>query len=213
MKILGIETSCDETAVSVVDGSGVLEAPEFKVLSSVVSSQMKLHAEWGGVVPMLAKREHQKNLVPVLEQCLRESSLFKERSAPLPPTTYNLQPLLIREPNLIAPLTKLLQTIEAPDIAAIGVTKGPGLEPALWVGINFAQALANAWQKPLYAINHMEGHILAALLGGKEEGGSSESQASRSLASNSDPEARLPKGPNLVIGQSEMKCENGRVKV
>ncbi len=180
MKILGIETSCDETAVAIVEAEGGA-SPVFKVLSSVVSSQMKLHSEWGGVVPMLAKREHARNLVPVLEKALREAGLYVERSEPLQATSYPpergrseragklLATLLVREPELIAPLTTLLQNIEIPAIDAIAVTKGPGLEPALWVGVNFSQALAAAWQKPLYPVNHMEGHILAALLPSREE--------------------------------------------
>ena len=46
----------------------------------------------------------------------------------------------------------------------IAVTVGPGLEPALWVGVNFAKALATVWNKPIVAVNHMEGHIVAVLL-------------------------------------------------
>ena len=74
MKILAIETSCDETSIAVMqfeaDGS-------FKLLSNIVSSQVKIHAPYGGVVPMLAKREHQRNLLPVLKKTLDESKLLK----------------------------------------------------------------------------------------------------------------------------------------
>jgi len=66
MDILGIETSCDETAASVIRASG----KNVNVLSSIVSSQIKLHAKWGGVVPNLAAREHLKNILPVIESSL-----------------------------------------------------------------------------------------------------------------------------------------------
>jgi len=74
MKVLGIETSCDETSVSVVE----CRKNEIKVLSNVVSSQIKLHAKWGGVVPNLAAREHLKNIVPVLKMALKESEVSPE---------------------------------------------------------------------------------------------------------------------------------------
>ncbi len=68
MKILGIETSCDETAVCIVEAEGGLEMPSFKVLGNALYSQAKTHAEFGGVFPMLAKREHAKNLGPTFYQ-------------------------------------------------------------------------------------------------------------------------------------------------
>lgn len=75
MIILGIETSCDETAISVVEATGDINEPVFKVLSSTINSQVKLHKEFGGVVPNLAKREHQKNLPLVLKQALEEAGI------------------------------------------------------------------------------------------------------------------------------------------
>ncbi|MBI2096937.1 MAG: hypothetical protein HYT40_02160, partial [Candidatus Sungbacteria bacterium] len=74
MRILGIETSCDETAIAVIEISGSRARPRIKVLSNIVSSQAKLHAKFGGVVPNLAKREHQRNLVPVLLTALSEAN-------------------------------------------------------------------------------------------------------------------------------------------
>jgi len=74
MLILGIETSCDETAAALLRTQG----DNMEVLSNVVSSQVKLHAEWGGVVPNLAAREHLKNIIPVIESCLREASISPE---------------------------------------------------------------------------------------------------------------------------------------
>ena len=73
MNILSIETSCDETAAAIVAWSG----NRAQVLANTVSSQASLHAKWGGVVPSLAKREHSKNLIPVLEKALKKSKLLK----------------------------------------------------------------------------------------------------------------------------------------
>ncbi|MDD5750439.1 MAG: hypothetical protein PHU56_02190, partial [Candidatus Pacebacteria bacterium] len=79
-KILAIDTSCDDTAVAVLETAGNKKI----ILSDIVSSQVKLHAEYGGVYPMLAKREHQKNLVLVLEEALKDAGLLKARSAGAP---------------------------------------------------------------------------------------------------------------------------------
>ena len=79
MKILSIETSCDETALSVLEASGNLKSPRFKVLGNVVASQVKLHAKYGGVFPMMAKREHAKNIIPILETTLKEACLTKTK--------------------------------------------------------------------------------------------------------------------------------------
>ncbi|MFZ1626259.1 MAG: tRNA (adenosine(37)-N6)-threonylcarbamoyltransferase complex transferase subunit TsaD [Candidatus Moraniibacteriota bacterium] len=123
MKLLAIETSCDETAAAIIESDGV----SVSVLSSVVSSQAELHAAWGGVIPNLAAREHVKNIIPVVESALHEA---------------------LATPG---------------DIDCIAVTEGPGLIPALLVGVSAAKALAIAWQKPLIGINHLEGHIYANL--------------------------------------------------
>ncbi len=119
--ILSLETSCDETAAAVVekDGDGVC------VLSNIVSSQIALHAPFGGVVPNLAAREHVKNIVPVIESALREANVSHR------------------------------------DIKAIAVTAGPGLAPALQIGVTAAKTLSYLWNKPLLPIHHIEGHIYA----------------------------------------------------
>lgn len=74
MIILGIETSCDETAISLVKAS----ANKVEVLSNIVSSQIELHAAWGGVVPNLAAREHLKNIIPVFKRSLKEACITKK---------------------------------------------------------------------------------------------------------------------------------------
>jgi len=118
--ILGIESSCDETSASVVRGGT-------EVLSNVVASQL-IHADYGGVVPELASREHLRAVTPVVREAMHRAGVTYE------------------------------------DLAAIAVTEGPGLAGALLVGITFAKSLAFAAQKPLIAVNHLEGHIHAVLM-------------------------------------------------
>jgi N6-L-threonylcarbamoyladenine synthase len=125
--ILGIESSCDETAAAVVRSGA-------EVLSSVVYSQIATHQPYGGVVPELASREHLRVIVPVVRRALEEAR-----------QTY--------------------QTVDA-----IAVTQGPGLAGALLVGLSYAKALAFALEKPLIAVNHLEGHIHAVLLEEKQKG-------------------------------------------
>jgi N6-L-threonylcarbamoyladenine synthase len=118
--ILGIESSCDETSAAVVrDGR--------EVLSNVVASQL-IHADYGGVVPELASREHLRAIVPVVRDAMHRAG------------------------------------VAYTDLDAIAVTEGPGLAGALLVGITFAKSLAFAANKPLIAVNHLEGHIHAVLM-------------------------------------------------
>lgn len=131
MLILGIETSCDETALAILECSGGIASPKFKVLKETVASQIAAHRPFGGVVPTIAKREHLANL-PVLEKKIFGSGAAAE---------------------------KLWKKIDA-----IAVTVGPGLEPALWAGITFAQELAKRRKKPLVGANHLEGHLYSFLL-------------------------------------------------
>src|SRR5205823_13772877 len=119
--ILGLESSCDETAAAVVRSGE-------QVISNVVASQIATHQPYGGVVPELASREHLRAIVPVVRQALAEAG----------------------------------QKYESVD--ALAVTQGPGLAVALLVGISYAKALAFALEKPLIAVNHLEGHIHAVLL-------------------------------------------------
>jgi N6-L-threonylcarbamoyladenine synthase len=121
MKVLAIETSCDETGIALVEGRRRDDEFEFVVHKAALLSQAQLHAPYGGVYPNLAKREHQKNL----------PALFAEFESARPD--------------------------------ALAVTAGPGLEPALWTGITFAQELAQRLGKPLFAVNHMEAHLISSL--------------------------------------------------
>ncbi|MFA6608772.1 MAG: tRNA (adenosine(37)-N6)-threonylcarbamoyltransferase complex transferase subunit TsaD [Candidatus Paceibacterota bacterium] len=166
MILLAIETSCDETAVSIVKRARGKNL-RFEVLSHKVLSQTDLHTQYGGVFPMLAKREHAKALTQLIAECLEEADLLVERTH-----TYHLpnadrkklETLFEREPEMLSAMKVLFEGIQKPAIDAIAVTQGPGLEPALWVGINGAIALNTVWNVPLYPINHMEGHIVASTL-------------------------------------------------
>lgn len=166
MRILAIETSCDETAVCLIEASGAM-GPDFSfsVLGNALISQASLHAQYGGVFPNLAKREHAKNLVPLLERALKEAGELTVATSPSPGAALvPLKTLLEREEELFKSIIPFLLKHQRPDIDAIAVTAGPGLEPALWVGINFAKALALVWDVPLVGVNHMEGHVLMSLM-------------------------------------------------
>jgi N6-L-threonylcarbamoyladenine synthase len=166
MKVLGIETSCDETAVCLIEAEGAF-GPDFsfKVLGNALFSQVALHAQYGGVYPNLAKREHAKNLVPLLQQALTAAEELKPSDSPTEGALLMpLKEMLEREPELFHALAEFALRYKKPDIDAIAVTVGPGLEPALWVGINFARALAHLWKVPVVAVNHMEGHVIMPMI-------------------------------------------------
>lgn len=163
MRILGIETSCDETAVCLIEAEGDFGSSfTWDILGNALISQAALHAEFGGVFPNLAKREHAKNLVPLLERALGAHARHSKTEIELPRTV--LAQILQREPELLESLIPFLKRNERPDIDAIAVTYGPGLEPALWVGVNFAKALSAVWDIPIVAVNHMEGHIVLPMM-------------------------------------------------
>lgn len=164
MKILSIETSCDETAVSIIEATGDFPVATYEILGNQLYSQVALHAEYGGVFPSLAKREHAKTLVPLLTETLKEAELLVVGSHTYAPETMcAIVSILEREPALAEALASFTKTYNEPEIDLIAVTVGPGLEPALWVGVNFAKALAQLWHKKVVAVNHMEGHVLASL--------------------------------------------------
>src|SRR6266699_1291612 len=125
--ILGIESSCDETAAAVVRSGE-------QIVSNAVFSQIATHKPYGGVVPELASREHLKAIIPVVRKALADAG-------------------------------RDYQSIDA-----LAVTQGPGLAGSLLVGISYAKALAFALDKPLIAVNHLEGHIHAVLLEERQKG-------------------------------------------
>lgn len=176
MKVLAIETSCDETAVSILEASGTFPNVSFRVLGNALLSQAKLHAEYGGVFPSLAKREHAGAIVPLIEDALTQANLPSPQSNKRYDISYRLQrshissgspdlvSLFAHEPGLAEQMSAFLARVAVPDLDAIAVTAGPGLEPALWVGINAAKALSTTWNLPLLPVNHMEGHFLSSLI-------------------------------------------------
>ncbi len=170
MKILSIETSCDETAVSLVEATGNLTSPSFSVLGNALYSQIAIHKEYGGVYPMLAKREHAKNLSPLLQKTLKDAGAIPDTEATYSEESWNeIQEILKRENGLYENFRELFGTISKPDIDVIAVTSGPGLEPALWVGISFATALGTLWNIPVLPTNHMEGHVASILIKNTDE--------------------------------------------
>lgn len=121
MRILGIETSCDETAAAVVEDG-------HKLLSNVVASSMDIHAQYGGVIPEIAARSHIEAINPVINDALKQANCTWD------------------------------------DIDAIAVTYGAGLGGCLLIGVLAARTLAILHNKPLYACNHVEGHVYANFL-------------------------------------------------
>ncbi len=164
MRILSIETSCDETAISIVE---VDEDRRVTVLSDEILSQASLHAQYGGVFPAMAKREHARVIAPLLLLSLKQSGMLKAGASISLEKKEQIEKILEREQDLAILFLKDIATLERPNIDRIAFTRGPGLEPALWVGINFARALALLWDIPLVPVNHMEGHILSALFDAK----------------------------------------------
>ena len=128
MKVLGLETSCDETGLAIFDSEQVTNANN-GLLGQVLYSQIELHALYGGVVPELASRDHIRKLVPLFNELLEQCNISKK------------------------------------DIDAIAYTKGPGLIGALMTGALFGRSLAYGLDIPAIGIHHMEGHLLAPLMG------------------------------------------------
>ncbi|HXF44154.1 MAG TPA: tRNA (adenosine(37)-N6)-threonylcarbamoyltransferase complex transferase subunit TsaD [Candidatus Paceibacterota bacterium] len=144
MKILAIETSCDETAIAIVEAGGVLKAPRFKISKNLVSSQIAIHRPFGGVVPNLAKREHIKNLPIILGKIF---GIYKS--------------------EFLVP--KQIPKFKIQNIDIVAVTVGPGLEPALWTGVNFAKEICKQFKIQnskikIIGVNHLEGHLYSFLL-------------------------------------------------
>ncbi len=165
MIILGIETSCDETALSLIEATGDITLPKFKIIGTALHSQIETHSQYGGVFPMMAKREHTKNIIPLFNS-LMEKNILEKVSDPVileESTKNSIREIFKKETELAENFIEYISKIPKQKIDMIAVTSGPGLEPALWVGINFAKALSLAWNTPLLPVNHMEGHILSVL--------------------------------------------------
>ena len=122
MNVFAIESSCDETAASVVKNG-------CEILSNVIASQEDIHSVYGGVVPELASRRHIEIIERVAQSALDEAGL-----------TFD-------------------------DMDLLAVTQGPGLVGSLIIGISFLHAISYRYNIPLVGVNHLEGHLLAALIG------------------------------------------------
>ena len=126
MRLLGIETSCDDTAAAVVvDG--------YTVESNVLASQDEFHRAYGGIVPEIASRQHAETINAVIELALRKARRGFD------------------------------------DLDGIAVTCGPGLPGSLVVGVAVAQAAALARDLPVFAVNHLHGHLFANYLENREQ--------------------------------------------
>ncbi len=164
MIILSIETSCDETAVSILEATGDFPHATYKILGNALFSQIDIHREYGGVFPAVAKREHAKTLVPMLTKALGDAGILTAQESKLTQEqTEILHTILHREAGLGDALVKFFETHEKPIVDLIAVTTGPGLEPTLWVGISFARALSYFLNVPVVPVNHMEGHVLSSI--------------------------------------------------
>ncbi|MBI2028249.1 MAG: tRNA (adenosine(37)-N6)-threonylcarbamoyltransferase complex transferase subunit TsaD [Candidatus Levybacteria bacterium] len=137
MVILGIETSCDETSVGLVEKGK--NSQNARLLSNFVATSLPLHSKTGGIVPEIAAREQLKYIVPVIKQALTDSNLY-------PPSSK---------------LYHQSSTIYRPQIDAIAVTVGPGLLGSLLVGVETAKTLSYVWEKPIIPTNHLLGHTYA----------------------------------------------------
>ena len=105
-------------------------------------SLKEIGKKYGGVFPMMAKREHQKNILPTLATALKKANLLEPAQSVFFTTAKNtdIEKILEREPELLKKTVPFLKKYAKPDIDLISVTNGPGLEPCLWVGVNFAKA-------------------------------------------------------------------------
>jgi N6-L-threonylcarbamoyladenine synthase len=186
MITLGIETSCDETALALIETRGSGADFECRVIASLIHSQAELHSAYGGVFPTLAKREHGRNIVPLMAKLLSEAEaesfalqgksdnksghFFRDAYKDIPAQAFEqkMQELAAemesKDPDLFAAIRAATFLHKIPPIDRIAVTEGPGLEPTLWVGIGFARTLSKLWNLPIVPVNHMEGHVVASLL-------------------------------------------------
>ena len=123
--ILGLESSCDETAAALVTADG-------RILAHRLATQEEAHRPYGGVVPEIAARAHVEALAPLIEAALADADMTLA------------------------------------DVDVIAATAGPGLIGGVMVGLVTGKALAHAANKPLIAVNHLEGHALSPRLADRD---------------------------------------------
>jgi len=161
MLILGIETSCDETSVAVVEDNQ-------KILCNEIFSQIDIHQETGGVVPEVAAREHVLKIIPVLDSCLKKA--IKKYPSCFPRQKANKESAsdLGSGDNINEIPNQVWESSMLQDIDIIAVTEGPGLSSSLLAGTVTASVLSFVLNKPIVPVNHIEGHISANFLGREE---------------------------------------------
>lgn len=148
--ILGIETSCDETAAAVVEDG-------HKLLSNVVASSVNLHKAYGGVVPEIAARSHIESILPVINEALQNTLVNSPQSSVI-----SKEEQREKDSRLATSDYRLFDPWD--QIDAIAVTQGPGLAGSLLIGVMTARTLAIAKNKPLYPINHVQAHPYACFI-------------------------------------------------
>jgi N6-L-threonylcarbamoyladenine synthase len=139
MIVLGIETSCDETAAAVVEETGDPARP-WTLRASIVASQADIHRVWGGVVPELSARQHIRDICGVVERALADAAVRLKAGA-------------------TSVASGIIRSIDA-----IAVTRGPGLVGSLLTGVSFAKSLAWSCDVPLIPVHHLAGHIESLVL-------------------------------------------------
>ena len=148
MRIIGIETTCDETGVAIVEDG-------LRVLANVVASSVDLHKKYGGVVPEVAAREQVRVMVPVIEEAIVNA--IKTRNSPFDKKLAQGEQFEIRNKFQNSKIQKWVRE----NIDAIAVAHGPGLIGSLLIGVETAKTLALVWGKPLVSVNHLIGHVYA----------------------------------------------------
>ena len=169
MIILGIETSCDETAAAVLEQKN----GRVQILSNVVASSASLQSKYGGIIPEQAAREQIKSIIPVIEEAL--SQAFPKKRLP--------------RSDFIGPRN------DGVGVDAIAVTYGPGLIGSLLVGVETTKVLAKIWNKPLIPVNHLIGHFYANWIASNTPGVKSKSTSRPHTGSENE----VPKFPCIGL--------------
>ncbi len=173
MRILSIETSCDETSAAVVEQ--ISDDPFVKVLSNVTATSLAIHAKTGGIIPENAAREQAKYIIPVINKALQLSvfsSQFSDSSLSVISqsvlTDKQKTGKLETENRNLTTDNRSAQDILREDIDAIAVTYGPGLIGSLLIGVETAKTLSFAFNKPIIPVNHLLAHLFANFIVGSK---------------------------------------------
>ncbi len=179
--ILAIETSCDETAIALLSATQIQNDNPTSVipplaesrqnswsgdiLSHKIQSQIEIHRPFGGVFPNMAKREHIRNILPLIKETLETLEEMDDFYGVTIHLSDEQKQYIIEtckhEDGFADMLIEFIQTTPKPSLTYIAITTGPGLMPALWVGVNTAKVLGMIWNIPVRPVNHMMGHLLS----------------------------------------------------